>query len=101
MYEAASSPHSSGLPAKTSLELGEAAPPKDSNVYVDFFGAGAVMGEMGILQQTSRCASVECETDVQVHIPICIYHCQWDCSVIVLYIDCRRSSLMRLICTVL
>ena len=67
MYEAASSPHSSGLPAKPSLELGEAAPPKDSNVYVDFFGAGAVMGEMGILQQTSRCASVECETDVQVH----------------------------------
>ena len=33
---------------------------------VDFCGAGTVLGEMAMLLNTTRNASVECETDVQV-----------------------------------
>ena len=33
---------------------------------VDFCGVGTVLGEMGTLLNTTRNASVECETDVQV-----------------------------------
>ena len=37
-------------------------------MIVDFFGAGSIIGEMGILKKEVRNATVICETDVQVSI---------------------------------
>lgn len=35
-------------------------------MIVDFFGAGTIIGEMGLLKNEVRNATVICETDVQV-----------------------------------
>lgn len=35
-------------------------------MVIDFFGAGAVVGEMAVLSGEVRNASIVCETDVQV-----------------------------------
>ena len=44
----------------------QVVPTFNDQIIVDFFGAGSVMGEMGILEHKQCNASVECETDVQV-----------------------------------
>ena len=44
-------------------ESGEIGP---ANVTEEFLGAGTVLGEMGVLEKTSRVISIECETPVRV-----------------------------------
>lgn len=43
---------------------------QDYGSTIDFFGAGSVMGEMGILKQKHCNATVECETAVQVRVGV-------------------------------
>ena len=48
------------------LQVIEIADITTDNSIVDFFGAGSVVGEMAVLKEDVRNASVICETDVQV-----------------------------------
>ena len=45
---------------------GETAQPTQSNIVEEFFGAGTVLGELGVLERNSRIMSIECETPVRV-----------------------------------
>ena len=58
----------SPLPPMISSLLNDLPPsyPKMDQMIMDYFGAGSVMGEMGILENKTCNATVECETDVQV-----------------------------------
>ena len=57
----------SPLPPTTSSQFTHSLLKLDQTI-VDYFGAGSVMGEMGILENKSCNATVECETDVQVRV---------------------------------
>ena len=37
---------------------------------VEFYGAGTVLGELGVLENKNRIASIECETPVRVRTPL-------------------------------
>ena len=42
------------------------------NMVEEFFGAGTVLGELGVLEKNSRVMSIECETPVRVSWPLAV-----------------------------
>lgn len=54
------------------VELSTTQPQTAGNVLEEFYGAGTVLGELGVLEKSSRLVSIECETPVRVSKRICI-----------------------------
>ena len=54
------------VPRPSSGETAACQPPTQPNIVEEFFGAGTVLGELGVLEKNSRVISIECETPVRV-----------------------------------